>query len=62
MGVAGGINFLPQGNAGRRNTSDRRAMIQDTSSEEDNKSETSRYIKVSILLSKLFHNHSHLSA
>ncbi|XP_056636386.1 uncharacterized protein LOC130444990 [Diorhabda sublineata] len=43
--VPGGINFLPQGNSGRRNTLDRRAMIQDTSSEEDNKSDTSRYVK-----------------
>lgn len=45
VGVSGGINFLPQGNSGRRNTLDRRAMIQDTSSEEDNKSDTSRYVK-----------------
>ncbi|CAG9857190.1 unnamed protein product [Phyllotreta striolata] len=43
-GVAGGINFLPQGNGGR-SALDRRAMIQDTSSEDDNKSETSRYVK-----------------
>ncbi|XP_050513157.1 uncharacterized protein LOC114340067 [Diabrotica virgifera virgifera] len=45
VGVAGGISILPQGASARRNTLDRRAMIQDTSSEEDNKSETSRYVK-----------------